>query len=243
MHEDHRQRLRKKFLKVGASAFADHELLEMLLFGAIPRCNTNNIAHALIDTFGSLSAVLAASAEDLMQVKGVGEAAVCQIKLIEPLFHAAETEKVKKTTLFESSEKAGQFGVSLLAGKEQETTYALLLDNSLRRLDLVLLSEGSSGHTTLNVRLLCQKALARNASAVILYHNHSSGHPVPSSTDIAATRELELYLSQIGILLLEHYVVADNHFNPILSRQMGTTRYLGAGMTFEQKTIDDFYGV
>ncbi len=239
-HGGHRGRLREKLARFGADSLALHELLEIYLFSALPRVDTNQIAHDLIDKFGSLSAVFEAEVEELKTVEGIGDIAAQQIKLLPAIVRACKMEDYEGKVQFDSLKKAGEFGLSLFHDVTTECAYALLLDNSMRKIDCIKLSNGSIGATNPDLRLFYKEATNKNASAVILYHNHYKGLALPSGSDIDFTHYFEERLADTQMVLVEHIVVAENNFSPIMYRLKGSCRCLArSGIT--QKTIDTFY--
>ncbi len=226
--------------ELGADRMEPHELLEAYLFSALPRVNTNPIAHELLRKFGSLSGVLDADISELCTVNGMGMAAAEHIKLLSAMMRACSMEEFDGKQKFDSLRKAGEFGISLFRGVTVECAYALLLDNAMRKLDCIKLSEGSVNSTVPDLRLLYKEILNRNASAVILYHNHYKGLSVPSGNDVRFTHELETSLAQISTMLIEHIVVAENNFTPIMQSQKGSYRpYIKGGISME--IMDRFY--
>lgn len=211
IHDGHREKVRARFLTAGLDAFADHEALELLLYYAIPRRDTNPIAHALMERYGSLSAVLEAPVEDLRKVEGVGESAAVLLRLVPQLSRKARLADARETVL-NSAERAGAYLLELFAGLGREVLYQLCLDQKGKLMACKRLSEGSASSTDLNIRLLVENAILTSASAVILSHNHPSGIALPSADDIAATQDVERMLDTMGIRLADHIIAADSDF-------------------------------
>lgn len=178
IHDGHREKVRARFLTAGLDAFADHEALELLLYYAIPRRDTNPIAHALMERYGSLSAVLEAPVEDLRKVEGIGESAAVLLRLVPQLSRKARLADARETVL-NSAERAGAYLLELFAGLSREVLYQLCLDQKGKLMACKRLSEGSANSTDLNIRLLVENAILTSASAVILSHNHPSGIALP----------------------------------------------------------------
>ena len=219
MHEGHRQRMREKFLKQGGGAFLPHEFLEMLLFYAIPRCNTNEIAHELIDKFGSFGGVVDAEIDELKQVKGIGDNAAILIKCLAEVNRLYFQEPQDKVQRFDKLSVARDFGISRFVGSTNEDLYALLLDNQLRKIDCICLERGTVNHVAFDLAELYRSCLLRKVSAVILYHNHPHGISAPSCDDVEITYQIQGKLSDINICLLEHFIVTDLTTRPILCSQ------------------------
>ena len=186
IHDGHREKMRARFLNAGLEAFADHEALELLLYYAIPRRDTNPIAHALMERYGSLSAVLEAPVEDLRKVEGVGESTAILLRLVPQLYRRARLAGARDTVL-NSTERTGRYLLELFAGLNREVLYQLCLDQKGKLLACKRLSEGSANSTEVNIRLLAENAILTSASAVILAHNHPSGGRTGSPCGCAST--------------------------------------------------------
>lgn len=211
VHDGHRERMRQRFLSAGLDAFADHEVLELLMYYVIQRGNTNPAAHALIERYGSLSAVLEAPAEDLRKVEGIGESAAVLLRLVPQLCRKARLADARDTVL-NSPERAGSYLLELFAGLSREVLYQLCLDQKGKLLACKRLSEGSANSTDLNIRLLMENAILTSASVVILSHNHPSGIALPSEDDVNTTEQARTALETIGVRLADHIIVADGDY-------------------------------
>ena len=212
IHDGHREKMRRRFLETGLEGFADHEALELLLYYAIPRRDTNPIAHALMERYDSLSGVLNAPVEDLEKVEGIGESAAILLSLVSRLSRKARIADASRETILNSSERAGAYLLERFAGERRELVFLLCLDRNGRLLACKRLAEGDVASADLNIRKVVETALLTSASAVILAHNHPSGVAVPSSSDEAATRQVAEALRTIGVRLVDHIVVADRDF-------------------------------
>ena len=212
IHDGHREKMRARFLATGLEGFADHEALELLLYYAIPRRDTNPLAHALIERYGSLRGVLTAPVEDLERVPGVGERAAVLIHLVARMYERSRTEESSRPVILNSTEKAGEYLLHRLAGKAREEVYQLCLDRKGKLLACKRLTEGGGSWAELNVRRLVENVLLLSASAVILGHNHPSGVALPSQEDFTATEKVREALSAVGVTLLDHIIVADDDF-------------------------------
>lgn len=211
VHDGHRKSTRERFLVAGLDAFADHEALELLLYYAIPRRDTNPIGHALIERYGSLSAVLNAPLEDLRRVEGIGENAAILLRLVSQLGHRARLADARET-LMTSTARTGSYLLELFDGLNREVLYQLCLDRKGKLLACKRLSEGSANSTELNVRLLLENVILTSASAVILSHNHPSGIALPSQDDFNTTKQARAALETIGVQLADHIIVADGDY-------------------------------
>ena len=212
IHAGHREKMRKKFLSGGLDAFADHEALELLLYYAIPRRDTNPIAHALMERYGSLSAVLAAPVEDLQKVEGIGESAAVLLKLIPQIQKKARLADAKRETALTSPTQFGQYLLEQFHGEKNEVVYQLCLDRKGKLLACKRLGEGDMSSANLDIRRMIENAILSSASGVVLAHNHPSGIALPSQDDYIATDQAKAALATIGVVLLDHIILADGDF-------------------------------
>ena len=203
--------MRRRFAQTGLSGFADHEALELLLFYAIPRRDTNPLAHRLLERYGSLEGVFTAPAEDLEKVEGMGESAALLLRLV-PLLAEKSRERTDGPVILNSTERAGEYLLRRFDGKKNELVYELCLDRKGKLLACKLLTEGDVNGAELNIRRLVENALLTNASAVILSHNHPSGVALPSREDFATTDRARAALEGVGIPMVDHIIVADSDF-------------------------------
>jgi len=215
LHKDHRQRVKLRFKQDGLENFSSHEILEFLLFFAIPRQNTNETAHNLIDHFGSLSAVFNASYDELLSVLGIGEHSATLIKLMPALSRQIQKDYYASNRDFSDKNNLEKYIISLFSGLETERVYLLLFDNAYRLLDAINIHEGSVNSVKITPRLLVEKALFKHAPIVILAHNHPNGIAVPSGDDIAMTKQLKFLFDTMDINFAEHYVIAGDKITPI----------------------------
>ena len=203
LHDGHRARKKEQFRRQGLDGFADHEVLELLLYYAIPRKDTNEIAHRLLQKFDSLQNVFSAPLEELSKVDGVGESAALFLTLLPQVQKRAMRSGGKERVL-NSVDKCGRYFLELL--------YQACLDGKGKLLSCKKLSQGSADCTALSVRQVVENALLSGASAVVLAHNHPSGVALPSESDRAVTLWVRDALKTMDIRLLDHIIVADNDF-------------------------------
>ena len=211
VHDGHRARKKQQFLRHGGDSFADHELLELALFYAIPRRDTNELAHRLLEQFGSLKNVMTAPVEELQKVEGVGENTAILLHLMPELGKRAIQSMPKERNLG-SVEKCGNYLLRLLGGETREVLYQLCLDGKGKLLLCRRLSQGDMDSAALSVRQVVNNALSCGASAVVLGHNHPSGVALPSEEDRAVTLRVRDALKTLDIRLLDHIVVADGDY-------------------------------
>ena len=212
VHDGHRNRVKSRFREAGANAFEDHNLLELLLFYAVPRRDTNELAHALISRFGSYSAVLEASIDELMTVDGIGESAAVLIKLVPEMSRRYMLRANADVLTVDSSSVAGEFFLAKFAYETVEVVYAMYLDSKNRKISCREISRGVVNGTNISVRAIAEQALACKASSVIIAHNHPDGSPVPSAEDELTTQKIKVALSTVGIRLADHIVVGGEHY-------------------------------
>lgn len=211
IHDGHREKMRRRFLATGLDGFAEHEALELLLYYAIPRRDTNELAHCLLSRYGSLEAVLGAPVEDLQRVDGIGENTAVLLNLIVPLAQKSRI-KDKEPAILNSTERAGQYLLHRFEGKKHELVYQLCLDAKGKLRVCKLLAEGNVNGAELDIRKLVENALLSNASGVILAHNHPSGVALPSREDFVTTERVQMALETVGIQMIDHIIVADGDF-------------------------------
>lgn len=212
VHDGHRERKREQFRSHGLDSFADHEVLELLLYYAIPRRDTNPIAHDLIDRFGSLEQVLSAPVEELEKVPGMGRNAAILLKLVPQITRRARVSSIAREKVLDTTERIGAFFVEQFVAETNEIMYQLCLDAKGRMLGCHKVSEGDAGSVSMNMRKIVENALRANAVLVALAHNHPSGVALPSQEDRIATQMAREALETIGVRLVDHIIVADDDF-------------------------------
>jgi len=211
-HDGHRERLRNRFLTFGLDALEDHEVLELLLFYAIQRRDTNPLAHELIRVFGSLAGVMDASVSELEKVEGIGKHAASLVFLCKPLARRYGLSQNDKKEPLNSVYKCAHYLTPYFFGAKEEHAYLLCLDAKSRPICCREISSGSAISTDLPIRRATQVALDCNAVSVILSHNHPNTPCSPSSDDIAATTTLRQTLSSTGVVLLDHIVFGSDGY-------------------------------
>lgn len=222
-HAGHRDRMRERFRTTRGVGMQDYELLELLLFYAIPRCDTNDLAHRLIEEFGSLEAVIEADEAALVRVEGIGEGAATFLAALGEM--ACRYVKVKllpdaDKASFDSPDKLISFIRPQFIGVTVERLLVLLFDNSMHLLDCFVAAEGVVSGVSVSARRIAERAYRKNAAAVVLAHNHPGGIAVPSGNDLNLTRQLDEALRLLEIPLLEHFILADRTYTSI----MGSSR-------------------
>lgn len=206
-HEKHRQRMHRRVEKTGFEGFSEHEVLEYILYFAVPRRDTNPIAHALIERFGGFAQVLEANEEELLEVPGIGPTSA---RLIHSLLGIGQYYAQCKTSnirfLRTEPEKEAYFS-ALFYGQSSESFWLIALDDRLRILRRVKISEGVANAVSTSVTRIAAEAVSASATGVVLAHNHPTGFAAPSAGDIAATAQIMQALRPLNIFVLDHYIV------------------------------------
>jgi DNA repair protein RadC len=204
----HRSRLRERFLTGGADALPDYEMLEMVLFAAIPRGDVKPLAKTLLTRFGSFAEVISAPRERLLEVKGAGEAVIAQLKLVEAAALRLSKTKLLNRPVLSSWSALLDYYTAAMARSPHEQFRILFLDRKNALIADEVQSEGTVDHTPVYPREIVKRALELSASAIILAHNHPSGDPTPSRADIDMTREIAAAAKALRISVHDHIVVA-----------------------------------
>lgn len=207
-HAGHRARLRYKWEK--GSYFEKHEFLELLLFFSIPRSNTNEIAHALLDRFGSIQGILNADPKELRSVPGVGKNTVFFMSVLSALISHYNEEQIDKDILFSSQEELSAYVKTLYVGDSTEKVYILFFDSAGRLKSVERVGEGFSSLSELSLQKINKLAVQSDAAAAVLTHNHPSGLSRPSNKDFQTNKRIAEALRLLGIVLIDHIVVSGN---------------------------------
>ncbi|WP_083095667.1 RadC family protein [Pseudophaeobacter leonis] len=205
--KDHRSRLRQRFRDGGAAAIPDYELLELVLFRSLPRQDVKPLAHQLLKQFGDFSRVVSARPERLVQVKGVGEALVTDLKILEAAAQRMARAKVMQRQVISSWDALLDYCHTVMAHRTIEHFRVLFLDRKNCLIADEEQARGTVDHVPVYPREVAKRALDLNASAVILVHNHPSGDPSPSQSDIEMTERVNQALTPLGITLHDHLII------------------------------------
>ena len=208
----HRARLRSRLLSAGPEAFAEHELIEMVLFLALPRRDTKPIARDLLARFGSFANVISASLADLLEVEGLGEAGVAALKIVQAAAHKLAKAEVLYRPVLSNWDRLMEYLQAVLAREKVEQFRVLYLDNRNRLLADVPQAKGTVNHTPVYPREVVKQALDLHATAMILVHNHPSGDPSPSEDDIVMTKEIKRAAQALSIVLHDHVIVGNGNW-------------------------------
>ncbi|WP_108813371.1 RadC family protein [Loktanella sp. Alg231-35] len=204
---DHRKRLRERFMTGGAAAMPDYELLELVLFRALPRQDVKPLARRLIDTFGDFNRVLSARPTQLTQVDGVGGAVVTELKVVEAAAHRLSRAKVMQRHVVSSWNALLDYCHTTMAHRETEQFRILFLDTKNVLIADEEQAQGTLDHVPVYPREVVKRALELNAAALILVHNHPSGDPTPSPADIEMTQKINVAANALGVTLHDHLIV------------------------------------
>lgn len=203
----HRQRLRDRFMESGANALADYELMELVLFRAIPRRDVKPLAKALIKRFGSFAETAAARPERLREIEGLGEAAIVEIKLAEAIATRLARGKIEARQTLSSFIDVLDYCRTAMAYADREEFRVLFLDKRNALIADEVQGVGTIDHTPVYPREIIRRALELGASALILAHNHPSGDPTPSAADIRMTKDIVAIAEPFGIAVHDHLIV------------------------------------
>jgi len=206
-YREHRARLRQRFLAAGPGSVADYEMLELVLFRAIPRRDVKPLAKRLLARFGDFNGVISAPSARLAEVQGVGDAVICELRIVEAAAHRLARARVLNRAVLGSWQALMAYCKTAMAHRDIEQFRVLYLD----RKNVLIADEeqarGTVDHVPVYPREVVKRALELNASAIILVHNHPSGDPTPSHADIEMTRRIDEAAKSVGIVIHDHVVI------------------------------------
>ena len=212
LHKGHRLRVKTRFLKEGLDGFADHQILEFLLYYAIPMKDTNELAHKILKEFGSISSIFEAHPKDIMKRCNVTENIAILISLVPHLAKRYNQDKWGNKPCLNTSSKVGKYATNLFTGRVYESFFLICLDNQGNLNNTVLLHEGTIDEVSVYPRLVVEAAIRYNAAMVVLAHNHPSGSLVPSDDDKSTTIRVRSALNAISVRLIDHIIVAGTEY-------------------------------
>ena len=210
--EGHRSRMRTRLLRAGPEALADHEMLEMLLFLALPRRDTKPVARLLLDRFGTFAASVSAAPAELLSVEGVGEAGAAALKLAQAAALRLLRDEVREQPVLKDWGRLMDYLIAMLAREKVEQARVLFMDSKNRLLADEVQVRGTVNATMIYPREVVRRALELNATAILLVHNHPSGDPTASREDLAMTQAVQRAAAALGIKLLDHVIVTGNRW-------------------------------
>lgn len=249
IHSGHRARMRERFVSQGLEGFAEHEVLELVLFYAIPQRDVNPLAHKLLEHFGSLHRVMEAEQEELMQVEGIGEYAAALIRLFGQMGARIRQSRKTARTKLKNQKEAREYCLHLLEGKRKEHFYLVCMNGEMEVVADALVASGSLDEVAAYPRLVAELALRHDAHTVVLCHNHPDGRAFPSQDDLDTTVSLNDMLQRIGVVLADHIIVAGEEAfsfaaNRFITREITADAILthvasSAGEVTLKKRVDD----
>lgn len=204
---NHRKRLRERFMSGGPNAIPDYEMLELVLFRAIPRQDVKPLARTLIDLFGDFNRVISAPAARLRQIEGVGDSVVTELKIIEAAAQRMARAKIMQRHVISSWDAILDYCHTVMAHRETEQFRILFLDRKNVLIADEEQAKGTVDHVPVYPREVVKRALELNASALILVHNHPSGDPTPSQADIQMTAQMDAAARALGITIHDHLII------------------------------------
>lgn len=212
LHMGHRERVKTRFVDEGLDAFRDHEILELLLYYCIPQRDTNDLAHRILNEFGDLARLFESDARDVARRCGIGMNTATLLAMMGPLSRRYMRQRWGEKPVLGSSARAGEFAVTLFAGRPYEAFFVICLDAQNKVNYAALVHEGTINEAPVYPRLIVEAALRHHANSVILAHNHPGGSLKPSSSDLDVTRKIRNALTAIGISVVDHIIVAGESY-------------------------------
>lgn len=212
-HDGHRDRMRKRFQNSGGSGFEKHELIEMILYSAYPRRDTNEYAHMALSAFGgSLTRLIYSDPKSIMDMSGLSENASVMLSLIGEICRRADIEKWDGRICLKETNSAGEYAKAYLSNLSTEKLYVVCLDNSLSVINCVEAAMGGVSSVAIDMRTLVEIAVKNKAAKIMLMHNHPSGIAKPSYDDLNFTNKCYNTLATIDIELVDHIIVAGGEY-------------------------------
>lgn len=212
VHDGHRGRMKQQFAEHGGEGMNDIQFLEMLLFYTLPRCDTNVLAHALLERYGSIRGVLDAEIADLRQIQGIGESAALFLKTVREALRRYMTSPLQETGFISSSDEAGRYFLPILQYETEEKVYLMCLNGRGGLISCTQIASGTLCAVNVSIRRIVDEAVRRRCASVVLAHNHPAGIALPSAEDRAFTQELKKALRLMDIRLMDHIVVAEGDY-------------------------------
>jgi len=217
--EGHRGRMRQKLLEAGPGALLDHELIEMLLFLALPRRDTKPVARAMLDRFGSFADALSAPTQELREIEGLGDAGIAALRAVQAAALRLIEAPLKNQQVLNNWDRLMDYLTARLARERVEQFRVIFLDSKNRLIADEAQARGTVNHTPVYPREVVKRALELHATALILVHNHPSGDPTPSRADIEMTAEVKQAAAALGITLHDHLIIGRDQ--PLSFRREG----------------------
>ena len=212
VHEGHRQRMKRQFSEHGGEGMNDIQFLEMLLFYAIPRSDTNVLSHALLERYGSIRGVLDADESDLQKLKGVGDQTVLLLKTVKEALRRYVSSPTREKVFICSSADAGRYFVPILQFETDEKVYLMCINARGGVISCAQIGSGTLRSVNVSIRRIVDEAVRRHCASVVLAHNHPGGFAIPSVEDRTYTQELKHALELMDIKLMDHIIVAEGDY-------------------------------
>lgn len=210
-HSGHRQRVRKKFIENGFDVFEPHEALEMFLFYAIPRKDTNPLAHRLLDRYLNIAGVCDAPIDELMNEFGLSESAAAYIKMLPEMSRLYNESKMSDDNIIDY-ENLGKLFQAKFIGRTSEAVALMLGDAKGKMIYFNIISKGSLNSSDMPIRKVVDLSLRHNAKTAFLAHNHPSGTALPSNGDLLTTQKLRETLLSVGVDLIDHFIITNDDY-------------------------------
>lgn len=208
IHSGHRKRMRSRFLETGFAGFEPHQVIEMILFYTCPRKDTNELAHRLINHFGSVAGILDADVSELTAINGITENTAVLFKIITktlPLYYNTRTENI----VIDSTAKLKELFIPCFVGLDHEEFWVACFDNNLKLISNKMLFSGSVSASAVNTRTVVEFVIKSKSSMTAFAHNHPKGSAAPSTEDIRTTRMVNDIFKGLGITLMDHIIVGE----------------------------------
>ena len=212
LHKGHRQRVKDRYIAESLDSFEDHQVLELLLYYAIPYRDINDLAHRLLDKYGSLSGVFEADYYDLRTVSGIGANTAMLLTMVPSLSRVYQLDKWGKKPIMGSTAALGEYAVNLFIGRTYEVFYLICLDAQNRVNHAALIYEGSINEVAIYPRIVVETAIRHKAKNVVLVHNHPGGSLQPTSSDMDLTWRLVDIMKDISISVVDHIIVSNSSY-------------------------------
>lgn len=210
-HSGHRQRVRKKFIENGFDVFEPHEALEMFLFYAIPRKDTNPLAHRLLDRYLTIGGVCDAPIDELMEEFGLSESAAAYIKMLPEMSRLYNESKMSDDNIIDY-ENLGKLFQTKFIGRTSEAVALMLGDAKGKMIYFNIISKGSLNSSDMPIRKIVDLSLRHNAKTAFIAHNHPSGMALPSHSDLLTTQTVRETLLSVGVDLIDHFIITDDDY-------------------------------
>ena len=217
-HAGHRQRVIQKYVNHGLDTFSEHEVLEMILYFSIPRRDTNELAHIILNEFGSLENVFNASPEELEKIDGVGKHSAVLLTMFRTVHEYKNTQLYDKRIYFKNIGDIGLFCVKYFSEHVNESSVLLSLDAKCQLKKVTVISKGTVNETAFYPSKIIKSAINTDAAAIVIAHNHPGGTLQPSSADITLTRKLVELCSAVNIELMDHIICNEIFFTSLRER-------------------------